>query len=193
MDTDVLGCLQYRIDSDLLNNPNGNCVSRFRKGLPGRDDAFKFIAEIGVPLSRTVSRHRHRDGFVGHGSIKIENSLTKSSQINKRLHRRARLPLRLSYTVIVVVGVITAFVHLTATCLGQDGGITVSKNNQGTLNQLLALGMSFPIELESVLQRHIRNVLDTVVNGRINLDVAFEELINSELGTKAGTDSFKFL
>src|ERR1700722_15154356 len=53
--------------------------------------------------------------------------------------------------------------------------------------------MSLLINLQAILQRHVRNVLDTVVNGRIDLDTAFEELVNSALGADVGAESLEFL
>jgi len=46
---------QDGIDSDLLNDPDGDCVSRLRQRLPDRDYALEFIVEIGDPLDWLIA------------------------------------------------------------------------------------------------------------------------------------------
>src|SRR6202040_4296743 len=53
--------------------------------------------------------------------------------------------------------------------------------------------MSLLINLQAILQRHVRNLWDRVVDGRIDLDAAFEELVNSAFGADVGTELFEFL
>ncbi len=77
MDTDIAGCIQDRINPNLLNNPNGRCVSRLGQRLPGRDYALELMIEVSDPLQRTISGVSYRDGFVGYGSIQIECTLLK--------------------------------------------------------------------------------------------------------------------
>jgi hypothetical protein len=53
--------------------------------------------------------------------------------------------------------------------------------------------MALLIKLQLVFQGCIGNSLDLVVNRRINLDVATQELVNSYVGAEAGAELFELI
>src|SRR6266403_1694121 len=163
-DAKVSRGVQDGIDSDVLNNPNGDGVSGLRQSLPDGDDAFELIVKIRDPLRRLVSRGVHRDGLVRHRSIEIQSALTKCSKIHNRLHSRTWLAHGLGYAIEVAVRGDAASGSSPPAGLGQDGRVPVPQNDDGALNQPGILRMTLFIEIQAVFECGVCKALDPIVN-----------------------------